>query len=70
MLGRTFTSQNDLATALKDIDCVIFMVDHKEFKEIDWTTVDASEDMVVVDTRNLYTNTGKFKYVGLGKFNS
>ena len=51
-----------------DIDCAVFMVDHKEFKGIDWANMKVNEGFVVIDTRNIFPGGAEGKvYVGLGK---
>ena len=68
VLGMTFVSNESLQQALDDMDCAIFMVDHQEFKGIKWEQVDTKDDMVIVDTRNIFPDGVEGKvYVGLGK---
>ncbi len=68
--GGLYHSSPDWRTALEKSDCVMFLVDHDCFKEVDleaYTSVMASP--VVVDCKNMYSERPGIIYLGIGKGN-
>ncbi len=63
-----FCSEKNIEDALKGADCVIFVVDHDQFKKLnsgDFTKLMKSP--VVVDCKNIFSSTTNIQYLGLGK---
>ncbi len=63
-----FCSEKNMEDALKGVDCVIFVVDHDQFKQIntsDFTKL--MESPVVVDCKNIFPSIANIEYLGLGK---
>lgn len=65
--GKYF-SESKIEDALMGADCVMFVVDHDQFKELRADSfVKLMASPVVIDCKNVFTNLGSVEYMGIGK---
>ena len=63
-----FTSKSSIDEAIKGSDSVIIIADHNEFKHFKWTGIEPKENIVMVDTKNIFPNgISNLIHIGLGK---
>jgi len=72
-LDGIFKSETNVKSVLKDADCVVFLVDHDEFKNIDLFECKElmNNNPIIVDCKNIFdenriTRVG-YRYYGIGK---
>ncbi len=65
--GKTYSTAGSLEETLSKADCAMFLVDHDEFKVINWNEMSKKNDIVVVDTKNIFEWVEGAYYIGLGK---
>jgi UDP-N-acetyl-D-mannosaminuronic acid dehydrogenase len=57
----------DMEESIKDSDLILILVDHNEFKELDWSKFNSMATKQIFDTRNIVKNPpSKFKYINFG----
>ncbi|SFM56345.1 UDP-N-acetyl-D-glucosamine dehydrogenase [Methanolobus profundi] len=63
-----FISENTIEDTLNEVDCAIFVTDHSKFRVMNLQEiVDVMKHPVVIDCKNLFSNTDKLVYFGIGK---
>jgi UDP-N-acetyl-D-glucosamine dehydrogenase len=68
MKKEVFTSEKSIEAALTGADCVLFLVDHDQFRAIPMTTVKKlMASPVLVDCKNLFNAEEGIVYLGIGK---
>lgn len=60
-------SEESIEAALKKSDCVVFVVDHDAFKELDDNIFNLMNTKVIVDCKNIFNNLKNVVYLGIGK---
>ncbi len=63
-----YNCEKDLYDTFIDSDCIVLLVDHDEFKKIDFKRIkELVHYPLLIDCRNFFENIEGFTYIGLGK---
>lgn len=62
------SSESSLEDSVKGSDCLVFLVDHDQFRGMDLSDlIKHMRSPVIVDCKNMFTGSDQYIYLGLGK---
>lgn len=63
-----YISESSLEDSIRESDCLIFVIDHDQFKGLNLNEiVKTMRSPVIVDCKNIFSGSGDYVYLGLGK---